>query len=884
MPIKTHKSIPLAPSSTVFKALLFILVALFPLSVLGSSDPSFLENGNPLNIGSDVGFILDTPRRLKIDLSGQWAYEVDGGESGAVQIPAAFDFIGKVTFSRTFDVTADQIDRYGFHFVAYGVNYACDVFLNGDFLMSHEGGYTSFVQPIPPNVLQPGTENQIRVIVRNQLDDRNTIPSRFQVWGWRNYGGILRDIFLLATPKVYVSDVTVRTSVREENQKTGVLAKVSVEARIIGEPEAVSTDPSRTSAFGFSVEMLDKISGFSVGRSPVQPLVRSPEGWANPRVDLVVQNPKLWSPEYPELYVIKAFLVMIDGKTTTVVDEMDVHHGIRRVEIERGDIHLNGQRLVLKGVIWNEDHPAWGSSLPYEQMEKDIVLIKSLGANAVRFRGHPPHPYMLNLCDRYGLAAFVELPVTYAPSSILQNDEYTEVAGMMLRDMILRDRTHPSVFAWGIGDGFESSSEQAREYVAAMVERVRELDDRPVYFASQMPEYDACMDLVDLAFVTISAKDLKLFRQQLEKWKSDHPNQPVVLAKFGTEVEHDNRNGYSDPLSYEAQARFFIQRFDVLKSVNYDGSFVWALNDWRGDRPALTINTGDPWMHRMGLVSDRREKRLAYDAVRAVFRGEKFVALPSGSYSATAPIVYVLSGLVLLVGSAYLYNADRRFRESLNRSLLNSYNFFADIRDQRVVSITHSSLLGIIVSVALAIVASTILYHFRDSWILDVALSYLLTTDHLKEVIIELILNPLQFILCFTLIFFTLMLLVFAIIYATSPFLKSRLYAYHSYSLTMWATPPLLVFVPVGMILFRVMESDVYVVPSLVLVGILITWVLMRLYKGVAIVADVYPLKVYFMGISSLVGIFALGYFYLDYTHSASEYLSFLYDVVRNSH
>jgi hypothetical protein len=576
--------------------------------------------------------------------------------------------------------------------------------------------------------------------------------------------------------------------------------------------------------------------------------------------------------------------VRVEGKEQTIIDECDLNYGIRKLEISGNNVLLNGQRITLKGVVWNEYHPTWGNALPYEQMEKDVVLIKNLGANAVRFGNHPPHPYMLNLCDRYGVLALIELPVVYSPSSILQDEYYTEVAETGLKEMISRDRSHPSVFAWGIGDGFESSAQASRSFVQSLATLARTLDDRPLYYASVMPEGDVCSDLVDIAAVNIYAKDLDLFKRQAAHWKSVHKDTPVVVAKFGTEVEPENRNGYTDPLSYEAQARFFLQRLDALKSLGYDGAFVWALNDWRGDRPALTVSTEDPLVHSRGLVSDRREKRLAYDAVRSVYRGEKFVALPSGNHNAAAPIIYVLSGLVLLIGTAYLYNADRRFRESLNRSMLNSYNFFADIRDQRVVSAPHSAILALICSAALAIVVSTILHHFRDNWVLDAALSYLLPSDRLKGLVIGLILDPMRFILYFSVIFFLAQLLSCLVVYVAAMVLRSRLYAYHVYSLTLWAAAPLLILIPVGMILFRLLESGIYIIPSLALVGGLLFWVVVRLHKGVSIVADVFRPKVYLVGMTSIVALIALGFFYLDYTQSASEYLRFLYHVATSSY
>jgi beta-galactosidase len=631
-------------------------------------------------------------------------------------------------------------------------------------------------------------------------------------------------------------------------------------------------------------ELFDKITGSSVGKSPVVPLSRTGKEWNRVRAAITLQDPKLWSPEFPELYLLKCYVV-IAGKDKEIrtIDEYDLTYGLRDFAVSDGDFRLNGNRIVLKGVVWQEDHPTWGSAMTYEDLERDVVLIKNLGANAIRFGSHPPHPYMLNLCDRYGLLALQEIPLVDAPASAMMHEEYLELATTAMREMIMRDRNHPSMIAWGIGDQFESFNPAVRPFVQSLVQSARALDTRPLYATSRVLSIDACSDLVDIPAIAVSAQDPKQFKQQVQDWKNRNQGRVLLVSRFGTEVQSGNRNGYSDPLSYEAQSRFYIQRFDMLKSLAYDGALISSLSDWKGDRPALTVNTGDPWMHTMGLVSYQREKRLAYEAVRSIFRSEKFVALPIGNFMPSAPIIYVLAGLVVLIGVAYLYNASRRFREALNRSLLNSFNFFADVRDQRVVSVIHSTLLGIIVSVATAIVISSVLYHFRGSWVLDNMLSYVLVYDNIKEAAVRLIWHPLQSILYLSMVFFVGLLLIAAGMLAVSPLFKSRIYPFHAYAITMWSTPPLIALVPLGMILFRLMETTVYVIPSLVIVAGLLAWVVLRLFKGISIIFDTMPARVYFVGVVGLVAVAALGYLYYDYTQSTSAYLSFMYNTAAGS-
>jgi len=868
--------------SSLFVRVSSLTILLLLTSVCWPYEVRFLENGSPLDRGSDSGFLLDTPTRIKIDLSGEWKYNIDGGLSGKVRIPSSYDFVGKVVFERKFTITAEQLDSLDFSLVMFGVNYSAEIWINGDFVANHVGGYTSFIRPIPRGVLHIGDENVIIVTVSNELSPERTIPFRPGAWGWRNYGGITRDLFLLGVPKLSIRKVVVGSRLSVSMTSAEVSVRATVESsRARADSMAAITRPGSGPAI--YCEIVDKISGAPVARSPRIPVKQENGQWQDVSLVFTVPGAKLWSPETPDMYLLRCYLGIAVGRQFTLVDQYDLNCGFRRMTIKDGALLLNERPITIRGVIWMEDHPTWGASLTYEEMEKDIVLIKNLGANAVRFLYHPPHPYMLNLCDRYGLLALEELPVVGVPAPILRQDSYIDIASAMVDEMVMRDAHHPSVLAWGLGDEFESTSVDARKYVETLRDEIRSLDDRPVYFAQRPTSRDQCSDLVDFAMINPHTPDLRQFKKDLQEWKRLHPEMPMIVGKFGTEVQNENRNGYSDPLSYEAQARYFLQRLDVINSLDFSGAYVLSFNDWKGDRPSLIVHSGDPWMYSFGLVSSTRDRRTAYDAVRSEFRKERFVALPIGSFSADAPIIYVLAGLVVLVALAYFYNASRRFRDSLTRSLSNSYNFFSDIRDQHSVSLVHTTLLGAIISLAVGIVTSSILLHFRSSWILDNLLSYTLLYDDVKEAVVLLIWSPLQSIVYFSLIVFGLILVHTLFLMLVGPLFRSRLHLYHAYTITVWSASPLLLLVPVGMILYRVMESPMYVLPSVLLPILLLVWVFFRWMKGVAIVTDVFRPRVYSLGLMLAVAIVGIAFFYLDYRESISVFLSYLYDVTVHS-
>jgi beta-glucuronidase len=762
------------------------------------------------------------------------------------------------------------------------MNYTSELTVNNDFVTNHTGGYTSFIQPVPTNAVQGDKDNVLRVVVSNTLDFRRSIPLRPWPWDPRNYGGVVRGLSLIGTPKIYVKDIAIKNELVEKGTAANIVVLVTVDAKepLMSETPDASEVPG---SYGFYYEILDKISGIMVGRSVFVPMSASESGVWSSKGEVTVPSPKLWSPDTPELYLMRCYLVKGTVKENTVVDELDLSTGIRTLGVENGHIQVNGKRIVLKGVVWNEDSPSGGNALTEEQMEKDVALIRNLGANVIRFINHPPDPYMLDLCDRYGLLAMEEIPLAHPPGLVLADEGYVDLAGSMLREMILRDKNHPSVLAWGLGDELESTHPATRSALERLVSLSHSLDGRPTYYGASLLHNDISSTLVDIAALNLPSNDLRDWRAGLEEWRASHRAQPVIVSKFGTEVQHDNRRGTNDPLSQEAQARFYLQRFDILRSLDYDGGIIWAFNDWRGDRPSLTVMSGDPWIHTLGLVNAAREKRLAYEAVRSIFHGEKFVALPIGGRPSGAPIIYVLAGFAALVGVAYVYNVSRRFREKFNRSLLSSYNFYSDVRDQHTVPFMLTTLLGLVVSLGTAITVSSILFHFRDNIYLDNLLSIVLVSDTIKAEVVVVIWNPLKAIGFLTAAVFVGLVVISVAVYVIRLFFKQRIYSTHAYAVTMWSAAPLVVFIIVGMILYRILESQAYVMPALILVAAIHLWVYLRLLKGMSIVYDVLPLKMYAAGIVAMICVFGVVYVYFDATASAPMYISYMYHMMTNS-
>jgi beta-galactosidase len=851
---------------TFLSGILFYLLTLPHAGYSQNASPNLriFQHGSGTPTGRDVGMFPESPTRKKLDLAGTWQYSFDGKVWRDVQVPSAFDYTGSLVLRREFEVDPGLLDHRLFSLVLYGVNYQSEVTINGIFICRHTGGYTSQVIPVPGNVLQAGSKNVISVSIDNTLSPRTSVPLRQQVGGWKTYAGIFRDIYILVTPDIAIGEISVVPDYSTAKKSV----KLTVTADVTSGPDAVVSDSGGAALF--VTEVVDRLTGEPVAASSFGRIAPEQNRSIAVTSTVTINSPKLWSPDVPDLYTVKCRIVRKPGEAERTVDERSTDIGLRELEWKSGILEVNGVPTPLKGILWQEEHDLYGSALPYEILEKDISAIKTLGANLIRFL-YPPHPYVLSLCDRYGLLVMEEIPLTGVPTEILSQDYYQELTTSYLREMVSRDRWHPSVLAWGLGNEFETGIPLTCDVITSMRNVVRAIDARPVYYSSRTPR-DPCAEFTDINAISLRDESPAAVRDSVRSWKALAREKPIVLVRYGREVEPGNRNGYSDPLSLEAQARFAMQIYETVRDAPVAGSVLWSFNDWHTDRPALSSHSHDPYLQSMGIVDGTRERRIAFDVVRSLFNGEKVYALPVGNYSASAPVVFVVAGLVILIAFAFLYNGNRRFRDAVNRSLARTYNFFADVRDQRIITYGHSLFLALIVSITWATLLASVLTFYRDNLLLDNLLSFVMS-DPVKERFVRLVWNPPAFIMVASALIFLKLLLLSLLVRIFSLLVRTPVQFYHAFSITMWSMLPYVIFIPVAMVLYRLMEPGYYTVPVLLLVAGVSIWVMMRFFKGISIIFDVFQPKVYAFGILLIVVSGAALFGYLDYAHSTSLYL-----------
>ena len=335
-------------------------------------------------------------------------------------------------------------------------------------------------------------------------------------------------------------------------------------------------------------------------------------------------------------------------------------------------------------------------------------------------------------------------------------------------------------------------------------------------------------------------------------------------------------------MSQEAQAEYFKKAYAIIKDAKIAGSFIDGFADWRSDRPLMSVGVGDRYVYPQGLLSYAREKRSSFDMVKLLYNGEKLTALPIGRYRATFPFAHIAWGFAIIFVVAYLYHYNRRFNETFKRALVRSYNFYADLRDVHTVSIPQTLILAAAVAATMGVMLSGILYRFRTDLPADYFITTFVVWDRLKEYMISATWHPFEGILVFSLGFLLWYPMVAALIKLLSLLVKRRVYWYHSFAIAVWGSLPIVLLSPLAMALFKLLQSDFYVLPAFLLIGFFVLWSFVRMLKGVSVIYDVSPLKAYGGGI--LVVLLLLGgiFIYYETTYALTANIEYLIHIGRS--
>ena len=462
-------------------------------------------------------------------------------------------------YRKTFTVPDDWKGKQVFlHFA--GVQSNATVYLNGKKVGYNEDSMTPAEYNIT-GMLRAG-DNLLAVQVLNWSDGSWLEDQDF----WR-LSGIYRDVFLYATPSQHIRDYFVTTDLDGQYRDATFNLKVSV--RNYAGAAAKNLSVKTTLSDASSKPVIEKVMKVGPVGAKKETLVK---------LDELVKDPLKWTAETPNLYTLTMELLSSAGEVLEVISS---RIGFREVEIRNGQLLFNGKAIDIKGTNRHEFDPDRGRALTRESMIRDIVLMKRLNINAVRTCHYPNNPEWYSLCDEYGLyvmdEANIESHDLWANLRYYIAEKPEWKAAWIDRgvSMVLRDRNHPSIFSWSMGNetGWGANFD-------AMYKAMKALDPaRPIHYESKTPAYANVLsryDIISTMYPTLG---------DIVSLMNQDPLRPVIICEYA----HTMGNSLGN----------FKKYWDLFyKYPRLQGGFNW---DWV-DQGLRKDGTGDGYWNIVNYV------------------------------------------------------------------------------------------------------------------------------------------------------------------------------------------------------------------------------------------------------------------------------------------
>lgn len=488
-----------------------------------------------------------------------------------------FQWQGTAWYRRRFTAPPNAADQAIWLKFEGAMNVA-DVWLNGELLGRHLGGWLPFVFDLSGKV-RPGAENTITVRLDNR-DNTLTGPKPLKDLDFNPYGGLYRDVHLIIKDRLHITDPILAGKVASGGLFAHTLsatpdrAEEWVQVHVRNASEATRT-------FTVAVSLADD-AGRAVVQSTSAAITLAPGEDTEVAQTLEVTEPHLWSPASPSLYTLKAE-VREDGR---VVDSETTRVGLRRFEISAEGFRINGERLFLRGTNRHQEYPHVGYALSADAQYRDALKIKSAGFDYVRLSHYLHDPAFMAACDELGLVV-----MDCIPGWQYFDRESAEFEALQLdncRQMIRRDRNHACVILWEVSlneswmtDSFIEASHAIahEEYPFDTCYSCGWTDGYDVFI--QARQHGGCTEETDRACLVSEYGDWEYYAQNAGL------NQTVWADLAADEANSRQLRWHGEEALLQQATNFQEAHNDNLKTIAFaDG--LWVMYDYnRGYAPDI---------------------------------------------------------------------------------------------------------------------------------------------------------------------------------------------------------------------------------------------------------------------------------------------------------
>ena len=558
--------------------------------------------------------------RTSVDLCKGWEFTGPTGTTETVDVPHTWNNIdgqdggndywrGTCTYVRSFATPEYDPATQLVYLEFEGVNATADVKVNGQDVVHHDGGYSTFRKDIT-SVLDPSGTNALEVKADNSVND-HVYPQKAD---FTFYGGIYRPCRLLVVNKAHFDlDYFSGPGFSVTPEVKGKDAEVRVQSWTSGTEDGDEV----------AVELLDaegQVLATGTGTDVV----------------LTLTNVHLWDGvDDPYLHTARLTLKRGDEE----LDQVSCRFGVRffRVDANEG-FFLNGRSYPLRGVSRHQDRKGIGNALTPEMHKEDMELIQEIGANTIRLAHYQHSQTFYDLCDEAGMVVWAEIPYI---SEHLPNGRDNTISQM--KELIIQNYNHPSICVWGVSNEITISTKDKADMLdnhKVLNDLIHEMDPTRL---TTLACYAMCFwfnkssHITDLVswnlYLGWYVPGLWLNRAWFWVWRLFYKNRPIGMSEYGCEAMpnlHSSKPRREDHteeyqcIYHEYMIKFFEKR------PYFWATHVWNMYDFAAD---ARDQGGEPGMNHKGLVTfDRKTKKDAFYAYKAAWSKEPFVHVCGSRY------------------------------------------------------------------------------------------------------------------------------------------------------------------------------------------------------------------------------------------------------------
>lgn len=381
--------------------------------------------------------------------------------------------------------------------------------------------------------------------------------------------------------------------------------------------------------------------------------------------------------------------------------------------------------------------------------------------------------------------------------------------------------------------------------------------------------------------ISIFNLDKNKIQPALSDWVKQNQNRISLVLSFGAPQRGQQSGGDNIVRFEEYQVLQIMNAWTAIASFpEIDGYFITALSDYRGNYPSTNlVRCPNSKLRPFGLMDYERKKRLAYEAVQSLYREGKCRYNPNVELVKDQPAEFPIVGLATILVFLFLINSRRYFRDNFKRIFIHPHGFYVDLRDGRKVPPSHTILMALFVSIGIGLVMASLLSYFKNQPQIDHLLTLLLPRPNWKISLCQLSWQPGWSILFFSiaaLLSFVLLAIYFKLIAIIS---GKRFSIVQSLAMPFWLGGNFVIFVPIGLVLFRIAHYEQVFIPTLLGLIVIGFWFLLRVIKGMRVMF-IWPFRHAFIVLVLTLAIIVTGIlYYYQSNYSLVDYLKYYYQI-----